>query len=167
MTEFGSVGSKKMKTMFSRLQFMFVMALALGLLAAAAVAQTATTAPPTPAQSRPGPAVPEKTQPRRKPARVASAPPAKVIVIPDQRAVAPQVVTIVHRLSGIKMLRFLLRQSGEAGTVSMIDPLSMTSDAHASIIAGWAIDDKTITARLPQAVAEIEFSRRPLFPAEV
>ena len=167
MTEFGSVGSKKMKTMFSRLQFMFVMALVLVLLGAAALAQTATTEPPTPVQSPPGPAVPEKIQPRRKPTRVASAPPAKVTVIPDQRAVAPQVVTIVHRLSGIKMLRFLLRQSGEAGTVSMIDPLSMTSDAHASIIAGWAIDDKTITARLPQAAAEIEFSRRPLFPAEV
>jgi len=156
-----------MKTMFSRLQFMFITALALVLLGAAALAQTATTAPPTPMQSPPGPAVPEKVQPRRRPMRVASAPPAKVTVIPDQRAVAPQVVTIVHRLSGIKMLRFLLRQSGEAGTVSMIDPLSMTSDAHASIIAGWAIDDKTITARLPQAAAEIEFSQRALFPAEV
>jgi S1-C subfamily serine protease len=170
MTEFGSDGSKKMKTMFSRIRFMFITALAFVLLGAAAMAQTSTTAPPTAIQSQPVPAqavVPEKIQPRRRPMRVASAPPAKVTVIPDQRAVAPQVVTIVHRLSGIKMLRFLLRQSGEAGTVSMIDPLSMTSDAHASIIAGWAIDDKTITARLPQAAAEIEFSQRTLFPAEV
>src|SRR6266853_3638191 len=167
MTEFGSDGSKKMKTMFSRLQFMFITVVALVLMAAAALSQTATTAPPTPIQSPPGPAVPEKTQPRRRPMRVASAPPAKVTMIPDQRAVGPQVVTIVHRLSGIKMLRFLLRQTGEAGTVSMIDPLSMTSDAHASIIAGWAIDDKTITARLPQAAAETEFSQRMLFPAEV
>ena len=168
MTEFGSDGSNKMKTMFSRLQFMFMTALALVLMAAAALAQTATTAP-TPIQSPPVPAqavVPEKIQPRRKPMRVASAPPARVTVIPDQRAVAPQVVTIVHRLSGIKMLRFLLKQSGEVGTVAMMDPLSITSDAHASIIAGWAIDDKTITARLPQAAAEIEFSRHPLFPAE-
>ena len=167
MIEFGSDGSKKMKTMFSRLQFVFMTALALVFVGASALAQTATTAPPKPIQSPPVPAVPEKIQPRRRPMRVASTPPAKVTVIPDQRAVAPQVVTIVHRLSGIKMLRFLLRQSGEAGTVSMIDPLSMTSDAHASIIAGWAIDDKTITARLPQAAAEIEFSQRPLFPAEV
>ena len=158
-----------MKTMFSRLQFVLITALAYGLLGVAALAQTATTVPSTPVQSRPVPAqpvVPEKIQPRRKSVRVGSAPPAKVTVIPDQRAVAPQVVTIVHRLSGIKMLRFLLRQQGEAGTVSMIDPLSMTSDAHASIIAGWAIDDKTITARLPQAAAEIEFSQRMLFPAE-
>jgi serine protease Do len=167
MTAFGSDGSKKVKTMFSRLQFALMTAVALLLLGASALAQTATTASPTPAQSPPGPALLEKIQPRRRSTRVASAPPAKVTVIPDQRTVAPQVVTIVHRLSGIKMLRFLLRQSGEAGTVSMIDPLSITSDAHASIIAGWAIDDKTITARLPQAAAEIEFSRRPLFPAEV
>ncbi len=170
MTEFGSDGSKKMKTTFSRLQFIFLTAFALVLMGAAALAQTATTAPPTPIRSPPLPAqavAPEKTQPRRRPMRVTSTPPAKVTVIPDQRAVAPQVVTIVHRLSGIKMLRFLLRQSGEAGTVAMIDPLSMTSDAHASIIAGWAIDDKTITARLPQAAAEIEFSQHPLFPAEL
>lgn len=159
--------SKKMKTMFSRLQFLFSTALAVVLVSAAALAQTATMAPPAPMQSPPGSAVPEKIQPRRRPMRVTSAPPAKVTVIPDQRAVAPQVVTIVHRLSGIKMLRFLLRQSGEPGTVAMIDPLSMTSDAHASIIAGWAIDDKTITARLPQAAAEIEFSQHPLFPGEV
>jgi S1-C subfamily serine protease len=156
-----------MKTMFSRLQFLFMTALALALMTAAALAQTAATVPPTVVQSSPGPPVPERIQPRRRPTRGASAPPAKVTVIPDQRAVAPQVVTIVHRLSGIKMLRFLLRQSGEAGTVAMIDPLSMTSDAHASIIAGWAIDDKTITARLPQAAAETEFSQHLLFPAEV
>src|SRR5258707_4261532 len=168
MIESGSDGSKKMKSMLSRFQFVFVTALALVLLAASALAQTATTAPPTPIQSVPAQAVvPEKIQPRRRPMRGGSTPPAKVTVIPDQRAVAPQVVTIVHRLSRIKMLRFLLRQSGEAGTVAMIDPLSMTSDAHASIIAGWAIDDKTITARLPQAAAEIEFSQHPLFPAEV
>src|SRR5713101_3290944 len=165
MIEFGSGGSTKMKTMFSRLQFMFMTVVALVLMAAAALSQTTTTAP-MPIQSPPGPALLEKIQPRRRPMRGASAPPAKVTVIPDQRAVAPQVVTIVHRLSGIKMLRFLLRQSGEAGTVSTIDPLSITSDAHASIIAGWAIDDKTITARLPQAAAEIEFSQHPLFPAE-
>jgi S1-C subfamily serine protease len=167
MTEFGSDGSKKMNTRFSRLQFMFMTVVALVMMAAAAFSQTATTAPPTPVPSPPGPALLEKIQPRRRPVRVAPAPPAKVTVIPDPRSVAPQVVTIVHRLSGIKMLRFLLRQSGEAGTVAMMDPLSMTSDAHASIIAGWAIDDKTITARLPQAAAEIEFSQHPLFPAEV
>src|SRR5712692_10019584 len=166
MPEFGSDGSKKMKTIASRLQFLFITALALVLLGVAALAQTAAPAPPI--QSPPAQAViPEKIQPRRRPMRVASTLPAKVTVIPDQQPVAPQVVTIVHRLSGIKMLRFLLRQAGEAGTVAMIDPLSMTSDAHASIIAGWAIDEKTITARLPQAAAEIDFFQAPLLPAEL
>src|SRR5258708_34308254 len=146
MTGSGSGGSKKRKGCFSRLRFVFVTAPALVLLAASVWAKPATTLPPTPIQSAPVPAqavVPEKIQPRRRPVRGVSTPPAKVTVIPDQRAVAPQVVTIVHRLSGIKMLRFLLRQSGAAGTVAMIDQLSITSDAHASIIAGWASDDKT------------------------
>jgi S1-C subfamily serine protease len=89
-------------------------------------------------------------------------------VIADQAEVAPQVVTIVHRLSGVKMLRFLLRQEGERGTLFTIDPESITSDAHASIIAGWALDDgKTIAARLPQAGAEIEFMQFPPTRAEV
>src|SRR5713226_7347672 len=168
MPEFGSGGSKKMKTIVSRLQFSLMTALAVVLLGATALAQTAASAPPIPIQSPPAQAVvPEKIQPRRRPMRVASAPPVKVTAIPDQQPVAPQVVTIVHRLSGIKMLRFLLRQAGEAGTVAMIDPLSMTSDAHASIIAGWAIDEKTITARLPQAAAEIDFFQAPLLPAEL
>src|SRR5258708_18675718 len=137
-----------MKRIFPRFKFVFGRALAPVWRGTAIWAQPATTLPPTPIQSAPAPVpaqavVPEKIQPRRRPVRGVSTPPAKVTVIPDQRAVAPQVVTIVHRLSGIKMLRFLLRQSGEAGTVAMIDPLSITSDAHASIIAGWASDDKT------------------------
>jgi S1-C subfamily serine protease len=86
-------------------------------------------------------------------------------VIADQTEVAPQVVTIVHRLTGLKMLRFLMRQEGERGTLFTIDPDSITSDAHASIIAGWVLDDgKTIVARLPQAGAEIEFMQFPQGP---
>jgi len=86
-------------------------------------------------------------------------------VIADKTEVAPQVVTIVHRLSGLKMLRFLMRQEGERGTLFTIDRDSITSDAHASIIAGWLLDDgKTIVARLPQAGAEIEFMQFPQGP---
>ena len=60
------------------------------------------------------------------------------------------------------MLRFLLRQGGEPGTVYTIDPEAISSDAHASIIAGWALDDgKTIAVRLPQAGAELEFAEFP------
>jgi len=101
---------------------------------------------------------PEKIQ-RRAPRRPPT-PPATVTVVADQTSVAPQVVTIVHRLTGVKMLRFLLRQEGERGTLFTMDPESITSEAHASIIAGWALSDgKTIATRLPQAGAEIEFTQ--------
>src|SRR4051812_34498927 len=84
-------------------------------------------------------------------------PASRVTVVPSQEPIAPQVVTIIHRLSGVKILRFLLRQSGQGGIVETLDPDTMNNDAHASIIAGWALDDgKTVAARLPQAVAEIE-----------
>src|SRR5438045_1266729 len=57
----------------------------------------------------------ETNRPTRTPRR-ATTPPARVTVIADP-SVAPQVVTIVHRLSGVKMLRFLLRQNGDQGTL--------------------------------------------------
>lgn len=94
-----------------------------------------------------------RKQPRRPPA-------GRVTVVPSQDTVAPQVVTIIHRLSGVKILRFLLRQSAQSGIVETIDPDTLNNDAHASIIAGWALDDgKTIAARLPQAAAEIEIKQ--------
>ena len=109
----------------------------------------------------------EKTLPRRQPRR-ASTPPATVTVVADQTKVAPQVVTIVHRLTGVKMLRFLLRQGGESGTLYTIDPEAISTDAHASIIAGLVLrDGKTIAARLPQAGAELEFAESPIVSAEL
>jgi len=121
-----------------------------GLAAAQTGAPTAVwTAPPAQNQN------PETEKSTRKPAR---RPPAgRVTVVPSQYPVAPQVVTVIHRLSGVKILRFILRQAGESGVVETIDPDSVNDDAHASIIAGWTLDDgKTIAARLPQAAAEIE-----------
>lgn len=107
---------------------------------------TAGTSAPTVASEQERPAA--RKPPRR---------PGRVTVIRSQSAVAPQVVTIIHRLSGVKILRFLLRQAVADGVVETIDPETVNNDAHASIIAGWAMDDgKTIAARLPQAAAEIE-----------
>jgi serine protease Do len=102
----------------------------------------------------PAPAVAsEQEKTARKPPRR----PGRVTVIRNQAGVAPQVVTIIHRLSGVKILRLLLRQAVANGVVETIDPETVNNDAHASIIAGWAMDDgKTIAARLPQAAAEIE-----------
>ncbi|MGZ8844247.1 MAG: hypothetical protein ACXW18_11340, partial [Pyrinomonadaceae bacterium] len=130
-----------------------LMMLALLVPAGVAVAQTPATdagqtARPAPAQS------PDQEKATRKPTR---RPSGRVTVVPSQGPIAPQVVTVIHRLSGVKILRFLLRQSGQNGVVETIDPDTLNNDAHASIIAGWTMDDgKTITARLPQAAAEIE-----------
>ena len=66
------------------------------------------------------------------------------------------------------MLRYLQRQSGAPGTVYTIDTDSISTDAHASIIAGWALEDgRTIAVRLPQAGAELEFARALSLPPEL
>jgi len=110
-------------------------------------------APTTVSQTAPQTGPTEATTPRRR----VPTPPARVTVIRGDSQGAPQVVTIIHRLSGVKMLRMLRRQAGDGGVIETIDPKTLMSDAHASIIAGWAMDDgKTIAARLPQAAAEIE-----------
>jgi S1-C subfamily serine protease len=160
-----------MKSIFNQLQSAFLVAAVIMSLTVFAFAQSpapaVSTAPQTPGTTQAP--TPERTQPGRTPPartpRRPLAPPARVTVIADRTEVAPQVVTIVHRLSGLKMLRFLLRQEGDRGTLFTIDRDSITSDAHASIIAGWALDDgKTIVARLPQAGAEIEFTQFPQGP---
>src|SRR6185436_11485272 len=90
----------------------------------------------------------------------------RVTMVKNQEMVAPQVVTIIHRISGAKLLRYLLRQSGERGTAT-IEPGALDTDAHASIIAGWALEDgKTILARLPQVAAEMEVQRFTMVWAE-
>jgi len=160
-----------MKSILNQMQSAFLVAAVMMSLTVFAFAQdpapAASTAPQTP--GAPQAPTPERTQPGRtssaRTPRRPLAPPARVTVIADRTEVAPQVVTIVHRLSGLKMLRFLLRQEGDRGTLFTIDRDSITSDAHASIIAGWALDDgKTIVARLPQAGAEIEFTQFPQGP---
>jgi S1-C subfamily serine protease len=158
-----------MKTILNRLQILLLAVAAPTALSADAFAQSAvpvaSTAVQTPAGSQPS--APERIQPRR-PVRRASAPPARVRVIADREGVAPQVVTIVHRLSGVKMLRLLLRQADERGTVATIDPEAITNDAHASIIAGLTLEDgRTIAARLPQAAAELEFAWFPASTADL
>jgi S1-C subfamily serine protease len=80
-----------------------------------------------------------------------------VTVVPNQAQTAPQVVTVVYRLTGVKLLRLLQRQVGANAAIENVDPESLMTDAHASILAGWVFDDgKTVVARLPQAFAEIE-----------
>jgi len=149
-----------MKIYLNRVALVALAVMMFGTVVSAQGPAPAVTAPQSPPPASTSPA--EKTQPRKL-VRRPTTQVAKVTVIPSQAQIAPQVVTIVHRLSGLKLLRLLIRQQGERGTLAVIDPLSMTDDAHASIFAGWALDDgKTIAARLPQAAAEIDFIRVPV-----
>jgi S1-C subfamily serine protease len=81
----------------------------------------------------------------------------------DPRLTAPQVVTIVHRLNGIKIFRMLLRSQEQVEAIANFDDaFNLTDEVHTNIIAGLAMDDgRTIAAWLPEA--EVEFGPS-LFP---
>jgi len=81
-------------------------------------------------------------------------------LVVESSTVAPQVVTIVHRLNGIKFLRLLRRASGEKNTVATLNnAFTIGDEVHTNILAGLALDDgRTIAAWLPQAEAELESS---------
>ncbi len=148
-----------MRSTFKSFSFALFVCAATLFSAASAAAQTPeATTPPPPGAGPQTPGSPEKPKPQKAIRRTNSRP-ARVSMVKDQEPVAPQVVTVIHRLSGAKLLRYLLRESGDR-TVATIDPESMTNDAHASIIAGLALEDgRTIAARLPQVAAEMEVPR--------
>lgn len=81
-------------------------------------------------------------------------------VVAQSPTTAPQVVTIVHRLNGIKLLRLLRRASGDKNTVATVNnSFTIDNEVHTNILAGLAMGDgRTIVAWLPQAQAEIEAS---------
>lgn len=88
-------------------------------------------------------------QPPRKAARVVTRP-------ADKKQSAPQVVTIVHRLNGLKMFRLLLRSEQQLQAIDRLDStFSLMDDVHTNVIAGLAMDDGvTIAAWLPEANVE-------------
>jgi S1-C subfamily serine protease len=96
----------------------------------------------------------------------ASTPTPDALTVESSSRQSTQVVTVVHRLNGIKALA-LLQRNGEA--VTMVDEDIVTaSNVVTSITAGFALGDgQSIVARLPQAEAEIEaatfFSTAPVF----
>ena len=73
-----------------------------------------------------------------------------------QRRPAPQVVTIVHRLNGLKMFRLLLRSEQQAQAIAGLNStFNLLDDVHTNVIAGVAMDDgQTIAAWLPEANLE-------------
>ncbi len=110
----------------------------------------------------PVPAAPESPKPRKANGPMRSAP-----VIVDIQAGAPQVVTILHRLNGLKMFRLLRRSGAEIGAITRLDEaFSITDDVHTNVIAGLAMDDgQTIAAWLPEADAEMGPTLAPAPPA--
>jgi serine protease Do len=97
------------------------------------------------------------TTPPRRPAQV------RVDAKAGQRRPAPQVVTIVHRLNGLKMFRLLARSQQQAQAINSLDSaFNLLDDVHTNVSAGVAMDDgETIAAWLPEA--EVEFGP-PAFP---
>ena len=87
-------------------------------------------------------------------------------VVVERRPNATQVVTVLHRLNGLKMLRLLLRSGQPFGAVeTMDDAFNITGQVHTNIIAGLALDDgQTIAALLPEAEVEVEAALQP-FPS--
>jgi S1-C subfamily serine protease len=69
---------------------------------------------------------------------------------------APQVVTIIRRLNGLKMFRLLLRSEQVQSIDSLDSAFGLMDDVHTNVIAGLAMDDgETIAAWLPEV--EVEF----------
>ncbi|MCM3900516.1 MAG: PDZ domain-containing protein [Pyrinomonadaceae bacterium] len=87
-------------------------------------------------------------------------------VIVENRPGAPQVVTILHRLNGLKMFRLLLRSNEELRAIaSLDDAFTITDEVHTNVIAGLALDDgETIVAWLPDAEAEMGPPLNPFAP---
>ena len=103
------------------------------------------------------PSVPPPTSPPVPKSGRASTAPRSGPVIVENRPGAPQVVTILHRLNGLKMFRLLLRSSKEVRAIAKLDDtFNIRDEVHTNVIAGLALDDgQTIAAWLPDAEAEM------------
>lgn len=86
-----------------------------------------------------------------------------------QRRPAPQVVTIVHRLNGLKMFRLLLRSEQQAQAINSLDSaFNLLDDVHTNVSAGVAMDDgETIAAWLPEAEVESQDFKTNFDPPDV
>jgi S1-C subfamily serine protease len=119
--------------------------------AAAHARQATTPAPQTPAAP---------TAPAAAAAPARSVPPRAT---PAPAVAAPrEVVTVVHRLSGWKLLAWLAA-SGPPALV--LKELPSLSDSHTNIVAGYVYGDgRSVVARLPQAEVELEAFNAPQTP---
>lgn len=118
--------------------------------------ETPPASPTTPARRSPETA-PQPTAPTPRVAPVARTPraPAAAPVAPRPPAPPRQVITVVHRLSGWKLLTMLT--FSRAPRVVEFDELPRATDVHTNIVAGFVSEDgRTVVACLPQAEAEAE-----------
>lgn len=84
-------------------------------------------------------------------------------VVQAQGKPAPQVVTVVHRLNGMKVLG-LLHRGGQSPKV-VGDEFLTDSEMLTNVTAGFALGDgKSVVARLPQAEVEFNFDWQPQTP---
>src|SRR5216683_1057514 len=95
-------------------------------------------------------------EPRAESRRTTAAPRSNRVIV-ENGAVVPQVVTILHRLNGLKVFRLLIRSNEQLGAITNLDKaFQFTGDVHTNVIAGLALDDgRTIAAWLPEAEAEM------------
>ena len=143
---------------------------------AAALGRQATTPAPQTPPAAEAPAVPPAQVRQRTPApRPAPAPPAQApsAPTPAARAVPPrrapisavvprEVVTVVHRLSGWKLLTWL---STNGPPALELTKLPSFNDAHTNIVAGYVYDDgRSVVARLPRSEVELEAFAAPDMP---
>lgn len=114
---------------------------------------------PAPSAQQPAAPVTPKTRPASTGMRTGP-------VIVENRPTAPQVVTILHRLNGLKMFRLLLRSSDDLRAIARLDEaFRMTDEVHTNVIAGLALEDgQTIAAWLPDAEAEMQPPPMPFGP---
>ncbi len=108
--------------------------------------------PPPEAPAKAPKAVVQKkivSAPRVRPVRV------RPVVI-QNAARAPQVVTILHGLNGLKLFRLLLRTNELAAITKLDKTFQIENEIHTNVIAGLALDDgRTIAVWLPEAEAEM------------
>ena len=88
--------------------------------------------------------------------------PARVTIAEDgNQLAAPQVVTILHRLNGLKLFRLMTRENQKLLAIAQLDEaFKIMGDVHTNVIAGLAMNDgQTIVARLPEVEAELDSPR--------
>jgi S1-C subfamily serine protease len=129
---------------------------------AAPAAQTKPKAPahddlPTPRAPRPASPALAPAAPSARPSVPRRAPLSPAAVMPPR-----EVVTVVHRLSGWKLLAWLATSGPPA---LELDEWPSPSDAHMNIVAGYVYEDgRSVVARLPQAEIELEAFNAPHAP---